>query len=91
MSVTSLDWRYRGACGPADLELFFGPEDESGTERQAREAGAKAVCRPCPVKWQCGQYAVTAPEKWGTWGGIGEAERATVRRNYLRRQNGYAA
>ena len=43
------------------------------------------------MKWHCGQYAVAAPEKWGTWGEIGEAERVYTRRNYLRRQKGYVA
>ena len=91
MSVPSLDWRHLGACGPEDLHVFFGPEQETTGEREEREDKAKLICRGCPVKWHCGQYAVAAPEKWGTWGGIGEAERVYIRRNYLRRQKGYAA
>jgi WhiB family redox-sensing transcriptional regulator len=71
--------------------LFFGPDGESGPERQVREAKAKAICRHCPVTWQCASYAVRQPEKWGVWGAAGEAERATMRRNYLRHLKGYAA
>jgi WhiB family redox-sensing transcriptional regulator len=91
MTAPSLNWRHRGACRGEDPELFFGPEDEPAPDRHAREARAGVVCRYCPVKRQCGQHAVTAPEKWGVWGGIGEADRVHVRRNYLRHLKGYAA
>jgi WhiB family redox-sensing transcriptional regulator len=69
MSVTSLGWRHRGVCTPADLGVFFGPDGESGAERQAREAKARRVCAPCPVRRECLSFAVTTPQKAGYWGG----------------------
>lgn len=54
-----------------------------------REANAKAICAGCPVRRPCGQFAVVNGIKWGTWGGFSEAERARIRRNYLRHLRGY--
>jgi WhiB family redox-sensing transcriptional regulator len=90
MSAPSLNWRHRGVCTPADLGVFFGPDGESGAERQAREAKARRVCAPCPVRRECLSFAVTTPQKAGYWGGTGEVERARIRRNYLRHLKGYA-
>jgi len=33
--------------------LFFGPDHEAPSEREIREAKAKAVCKVCPVRVQC--------------------------------------
>jgi WhiB family transcriptional regulator, redox-sensing transcriptional regulator len=91
MSVTSLDWRHLGACGPEDLHLFFGPEDEPAAIQRVRETNAAAICAVCPVRRDCLSYAVTTPQRHGVWGQVGEEGRARVRRNYLRHMNGYAA
>ena len=91
MSVTSLSWRHRGACGPEDLELFYGPDDETEGDQRAREAKAAAICAPCPVRRDCLSCAVTTPQRHGVWGQVGEEDRARIRRNYLRHMNGYVA
>ncbi len=75
----------RGACHGTDLGLFFGADDESDEDRDNREAAAAAVCRQCPVRIQCLNYAVGRPERYGVWGGMGEKERALERRRRLRR------
>ena len=52
-----------------------------------RERQAKAVCAACPVRSECLGYALTRPEKYGTWGGLNEDERASERRRRMRRAN----
>jgi WhiB family redox-sensing transcriptional regulator len=41
--------------------------------------GAKAVCRACPARVRCLEWAVQADEA-GVWGGTGPDERALIRR-----------
>ena len=90
MSITSAgqqDWPRRAACRlAADREVFFGAWDETPDARDEREIAAKAICVLCPVRLECLTLAVIAPVRYGVWGGMGEKERALIRRNYLRRQ-----
>jgi hypothetical protein len=65
-------------CRGEDPDLFFGPPGmESRTERQRREADAKALCRQCPEMMACRSYALEQAELYGVWGGLGEQERRT--------------
>lgn len=41
---------------------------------------AKAVCQGCPVIEECLEYALSAPDQWGVWGGLSERERRTILR-----------
>jgi hypothetical protein len=59
--------------------LFFGPDGERQPERDVRERKAKAICAQCPVRTECLDYALSRPEKYGTWGGLNEDERASER------------
>ena len=66
-------WRQYARCLGADPDLFYPPSDD------AAEA-AKAICAVCPVREPCLEYAVTAREKEGVWGGRTEKEeRALIR------------
>ncbi|OPG04074.1 hypothetical protein B1L11_38615 [Microbispora sp. GKU 823] len=60
------------ACKTADADLFTGPDtdDEPDDARQAREAAAKAICRTCPARLACLDYALTAHPREGVWGGF---------------------
>ena len=40
---------------------------------------AKAVCRACPVRLKCLDWAVEANERAGVWGGTTPGERAQLR------------
>ena len=62
-------------------------EDWLNAEREVRERKAKTVCAACPVRAECLTYAVSRPEKYGTWGGLNEEERASERRRRMRRAN----
>jgi WhiB family transcriptional regulator, redox-sensing transcriptional regulator len=43
---------------------------------------AKAVCRDCPARVGCLDWAVQADERAGVWGGISPDERAQLRRKH---------
>ncbi|GAA3440637.1 MULTISPECIES: WhiB family transcriptional regulator [Streptosporangiaceae] len=81
----SWGWQDDAACRGEDLVLFFGPDGERQPERDIRERKAKAICGQCPVRAECLDYALSRPEKYGTWGGLNEDERASERRRRMRR------
>lgn len=78
-------WQEQAACQGKDIVLFFGPDGERAPERELRERKAKQICMACPVRSACADYAVSRPEKYGTWGGLNEDERASERRRRQRR------
>lgn len=80
-------WQDTAACRGEDLVLFFGPDGERAPEREIREEKAKRICWGCPVRTECLDYAVSRPEKYGTYGGLNEDERASERRRRQRRTN----
>ncbi len=67
-------------CGLGDTEVFF-PDHESGQDAEA----AKAICRACPARLECLDYAVTTFQDAGIWGGATTEERQRIRRSRLRR------
>ena len=69
----SYQWRQYARCLGADPEIFH-PASES----DEAAAAAKAICMVCPVREPCLEYAVTAREKQGVWGGLTERERRRV-------------
>lgn len=81
------DWRQRAACRQSDPDLFF-PIGDTGPAVQHAEA-AKAVCRQCPVRVDCLEYALTSNQDAGVWGGVTEEERRKLRRQ--RRSSGQLA
>jgi WhiB family redox-sensing transcriptional regulator len=80
-------WQDAAACRGKEIVLFFGPDGERQPEREIRERKAKMVCASCPVRVECLTYAVSRPEKYGTWGGLNEEERSSERRRRMRRAN----
>jgi WhiB family transcriptional regulator, redox-sensing transcriptional regulator len=80
-ALPSNDWQDEGSCRHADADLFFPPFDvEPTAARIARENAAKAVCAECPVRIECLEWALTADEPYGVWGGYSESERRELRR-----------
>jgi WhiB family redox-sensing transcriptional regulator len=74
--VRHQDWRDRAACRDEDPGLFFPADDGTGV---AATREARAICAGCPVSAQCLQFALSSPERWGTWGGLPEQERHGMR------------
>ena len=62
------NWRHHARCLGADPELFYPATDEAAEE-------ARAICKICAVREPCLEYAITAREKQGVWGGLTERER----------------
>ena len=78
-------WRDSAVCG-GQWEVFFGPDDEAPEVRDAREAHAIAICRPCPVRQPCLDHALAQPSQFGVAGGVGEERRKALRNAMLKRQ-----
>lgn len=55
-------------------ELFY-PEGKDFVVR-VDTARAKIICRDCPIIEICKDYAITARETYGIWGGLDPSERA---------------
>ncbi|MEV5885871.1 WhiB family transcriptional regulator [Streptomyces sp. NPDC052020] len=79
------NWREHAACRHEDPELFF-PVGTSGPAALQTEQ-AKAVCRTCPVREQCLQWALETGQSIGVWGGTSEDERRALKRRVAARRN----
>ncbi|MFD7011312.1 WhiB family transcriptional regulator [Rhodococcus jostii] len=63
------------------------PPTRTRTRPRPPEAEAKRLCASCPALAPCRDYALSAPEPYGTWGGMSETER----RRYARQQRSAAS
>lgn len=83
-------WAARGACRHSDPELFF-PVTDIGPSA-AQLVRAKAVCRQCPVRAECLEFALSSGQAFGVWGGTTQDERRLIRRRRRgQRQKAHAA
>jgi WhiB family redox-sensing transcriptional regulator len=73
--VTDEAWMSQAACDGVDASLFFPERGENNDN-----SGAKAVCRECPVREDCLEYALANGIRYGIWGGTSEGERKRIRR-----------
>lgn len=73
-------WRRSAACRDVDPTLFF-PVGVTGPAIP-QIAEAKAVCRRCPVRLACLQYALVSYQEFGVWGGYDEEERRDLHRRW---------
>jgi WhiB family redox-sensing transcriptional regulator len=69
-----MNWRDRAACARIGGDAWF-------PEVGMSPAAAKAVCATCPVVAECLEHALSAPEKFGIWGGLSETQRRSLRRS----------
>lgn len=67
------NWRAQALCSRSEPELWFAV---GALEHKI----AKSVCRRCPVRQECLNYAMEAPVDHGIWGGFTERERRRYRR-----------
>jgi WhiB family redox-sensing transcriptional regulator len=65
-------WKQHAACRGLDPELFF-------PERGDPQAPARRVCRGCPVRVPCLEYALDTRQVIGIWGGTSERCRRQLR------------
>ena len=69
-------WQARALCRGPQAEMFFPPTHaERKEEKLQREDRAMEICRTCPVRPDCLEYAIRIREPHGIWGGLNEVER----------------
>jgi len=74
-------WRMYAECRGDNAVHFFAPSHfERKPEKDARENAARTLCRRCPVRDECLDYAMTVDEPHGIWGGMNELERRRLQR-----------
>lgn len=78
--MSTADWRHDAACLGHDPELFF-PSGLTAPAWQELER-AKAICRDCPVRAHCLQWALDTGQDAGVWGGLSENERRRCSRRH---------
>ncbi|WP_329131274.1 WhiB family transcriptional regulator [Streptomyces sp. NBC_00670] len=72
------NWRERAACRTEDPDLFFPVGTTGPALLQIEEA--KSVCRGCPVRDACLEWALETGQNIGVWGGTTEMERRALKR-----------
>lgn len=78
----SIDFRHQAACREEDPELFFPVGNTGSALLQIEEA--TAVCRRCPVRETCLQWALDTNQDAGVWGAMSEDERRAIKRRAAR-------
>src|SRR6188472_4422415 len=78
MNATEHDWRRNAACTSHHPELFF-PIGTAGPAL-AQQEQARQICRGCPVRLACLEWAINVGADHGIWGGLSEQERQSLRR-----------
>lgn len=74
-----MNWDIEAGCQSIDPDVFF-PDRTSD-----HGAAAKAICRGCPVRTQCLEFAIATRLDHGIWGGLTETERRSLRRSRQRK------
>ena len=70
-------WRLRARCAGMDTDLFFA---DRGNEAKTQNAEAKAICKDCPVRFECLEDALNEPQPWfGVRGGLTAKERRRIK------------
>jgi len=72
-------WREQARCRGIDPQVFH-PADED----EVAAAAAKAICDVCPVRGPCLEFAISAREREGIWGGLTARERRRLVRQRRR-------
>lgn len=68
------EWQDQALCAQTDPEAFF-PE-KGGSTREA-----KRICKACPVRDDCLEFALEHDERFGIWGGLSDRERRRLKRD----------
>lgn len=61
-------------------DVFFPEDGINPTETKQMNVMAKQVCERCPIRIQCGEYAILNQEPFGIWGGLTVADRERLRK-----------
>jgi WhiB family redox-sensing transcriptional regulator len=75
-----MNWQALALCKGMDNSLFYGNENGTIATKIAKQA--KAICRVCPVSYECLTFAFENDEQHGIWGGFTAKERKAIIREY---------
>jgi hypothetical protein len=73
--LKTFDWMDDAACRGQSPEVFF---PESGYNGKVRNA--LRVCKDCPVRGKCLEFALSNEIEYGIWGGATAMQRKAMRR-----------
>ena len=76
-------WRH-AACRGEDPELWYPFSSKSPLDVNAAGETAKDICRRCPHRQECVQWAVHLDDQHGIWGGLTPEQRDPIRARRLR-------
>ena len=62
-------------CTNTDPEIWFSDQYEGYDYSRL----AKELCRICPARKACAEYAIVAKEQFGVWGGLSPRQRTRIR------------
>lgn len=82
-SGEEMDWN-RAECRNENPELFFPAGNTGPALLQIEEV--KAVCRRCPARSGCLQWALETGQEIGVWGGLSEDERRALKTRIQKNQ-----
>lgn len=68
-------WKLNGACVDQNPEWWF------VTPGDLRVLDAIRICKTCPIRERCLEYALTTDSAWGIWGGTTEKQRKQIKEN----------
>lgn len=76
MRVVREPWLHQALCARESVN----PDGFHPGRRTPRRdvSAALALCRRCPVRDQCLNYAIGYQDPWGIWGGTTEDDRANL-------------
>lgn len=72
-NATDRAWVREAACRNMNPDIFFPDQSESAEL-------AKEVCRSCPVRRPCLEYALAYHERFGIWGGLSDRNRNRIKK-----------
>lgn len=70
-AATDTGWMNGALCAQVGGDAFFPETGESPRT-------AQRVCRACPVRAACLEYALATRQRSGVWGGLSRTERLAV-------------
>lgn len=71
--AVDVSWHEEALCASVGSDLWFPDKGESVKE-------AKRICRACPVRAECLDYALTWEQRFGVWGAASERDRRRLLR-----------
>lgn len=79
-AAPAANWQDLAACRGTDTDRFFPISRKN--QSCADISFAVSICKVCPVRRPCLNYAMSMPRTYGIWGGTTEEQRRLLRRHH---------